>query len=90
MALMNRELDRAVRRRFVLFDRLGMLDRRGIHLVDPWPIGRSLGMTNEETEALPHSRCIKIAASRVTVADLLVGIDARTSIAPHVRFCSVR
>lgn len=50
MALMNRELDRAVRRRFVLFDWLGMLDRRGIHLVDPWPIGRSLGMTNEETE----------------------------------------
>ncbi len=50
MAEMNRELDRAVRRRFVLFDWLGMLDRRGIRLVDPWPIGRSLGMTNEETE----------------------------------------
>lgn len=50
MALTNRELDRAVRRRFALFDRLGMLDRRGIHLVDPWPLGRSLGMTNEETE----------------------------------------
>ncbi len=50
MALINRELDRAVRRRFVLFDRLGMLDRRGMYLVDPWPLGRSLGMTKEETE----------------------------------------
>ena len=50
MALTNRELDRAVWRHFALFDRLGMLDRRGIHLVDPWPLGRSLGMTNEETE----------------------------------------
>ncbi len=50
MAIANRELDRALRRRFALFDRLGFLDRRGMHLIDPWPIGASLGMTHEETE----------------------------------------
>ena len=49
MAIANRELDRALQRRFALFDRLGVLDRRGMHLVDPWPIGASLGMTQEET-----------------------------------------
>jgi len=49
MAIANRELDRALRRRFALFDRLGFLDRRGMHLIDPWPIGASLGMTPEET-----------------------------------------
>lgn len=50
MAIANPELDRALRRRFTLFDRLGWLDRRGMHLIDPWPIGASLGMTHEEIE----------------------------------------
>jgi hypothetical protein len=45
----NPEIDRALRRRFALFDRLAWLDRRGAHLIDPWPIGASLGMTREET-----------------------------------------
>lgn len=49
MATANRELDRALRRRFALFDRLGWLDRRGMHLIDPWPIGALLGMSREET-----------------------------------------
>lgn len=50
MAIASRELDRALRRRFALFDRLSWLDRRGMHLIDPWPIGASLGMTHDETE----------------------------------------
>ena len=50
MAIANRELNRALRRRVALFDRLGFLDRRGMHLIDPWPIGASLGMTRDETE----------------------------------------
>jgi hypothetical protein len=50
MAIANRELDRALRRRFALFDRLGLLDRQGMHLIDPWPICTSLGMMREETE----------------------------------------
>ncbi len=49
MAITNPELDRALRRRFTLFDRLGWLDRRGMHLIDPWAIGASLGMSQEET-----------------------------------------
>ncbi len=49
MAIVNRELDRALRRRFALVDRLGFLDRRGMHLIAPWPIGASLGMTHDET-----------------------------------------
>ncbi len=52
MAIASWELDRALRRRFALFDRLGFLDRRGMHLIDPWPIGASLGMTQEETEGV--------------------------------------
>ena len=50
MAVASRELERALRRRFALFDRLAWQDRRGMHLIDPWPIGSSLGMTHEETE----------------------------------------
>ncbi len=50
MAIASRELDRALRRRFALFDRLGFLDRRGMHLIDPWPIGASLCMTQDEIE----------------------------------------
>lgn len=43
-------LDLALRRRFAFFDRLAMLNRRGMHLVDPWPIGASLGMDRAGTE----------------------------------------
>ncbi len=50
MAMASLTLDIALRRRFALFDRLGWLDRRGMHLVDPWPIGASLGMSRAETE----------------------------------------
>ncbi|GEM_PF-5883577 len=50
MAIENLALDRALQRRFTFFDRLGWLDRRGMHFVDPWPVGASLGMTRDETE----------------------------------------
>jgi hypothetical protein len=45
----------AVQRRFRFFDRLVALDRRGMHLIDPWPLGASLGMTREETERVVMS-----------------------------------
>jgi hypothetical protein len=40
----------AVERRFALFGRLGVLDRRGMHLIDPWPIGSALGLERGEIE----------------------------------------
>ncbi len=40
----------AIERRFTFFQRLGVLNRRGMHLVDPWPIGAALGLSGEETE----------------------------------------
>ena len=45
----------AVQRRFRFFERVVALDRRGMHLVDPWPLGASLGMTHEETERVVAS-----------------------------------
>jgi hypothetical protein len=45
----------AVQRRFRYFDRLVALDRRGMHLIDPWPLGAALGMSHEETERVVAS-----------------------------------
>jgi DNA-binding IclR family transcriptional regulator len=50
MAVQSLTLDIALRRRFAFFDRLALLDRRGMHLIDPWPIGAALGMGHDETE----------------------------------------
>ena len=41
-----------VERRFTFFQRLGALDRRGMHLVDPWLIGAGIGLSDEETEGV--------------------------------------
>ena len=45
----------AVQRRFRYFDRLVALDRRGMHLIDPWPLGEALGMNQEVTERVAAS-----------------------------------
>lgn len=37
------------RRHFAPIDRLRWLDRRGMLLIAPWPIGVSLGMTHDVT-----------------------------------------
>jgi hypothetical protein len=45
----------AIQRRFRYFERLVALDRRGMHLIDPWPLGEALGMTRAETERVVAS-----------------------------------
>lgn len=49
---MTTALDAVVRRRFIFFDHLATLDRRGMHLIDPWVIGPTLGFSSVETEAV--------------------------------------
>jgi hypothetical protein len=48
-AVLTPSLAAVIERRFTLFQRLGVLNRRGMQLVDPWPIGAALGMSGEET-----------------------------------------
>ena len=43
-------VETAIQRHFTFLHRLGALDRRGAHLIDPWPIGTALGMDHDETE----------------------------------------
>lgn len=43
-------LNHALQRHFAFFDRLAALNRRGMHLIDPWTVGRSLGMDRTEAE----------------------------------------
>jgi DNA-binding IclR family transcriptional regulator len=50
MAMKSLTFDIALQRRFAFFDRLAMFNRRGMHLIDPWPVGASLGMGRQETE----------------------------------------
>lgn len=42
----------ALRRRFAFFAQLATFNRRGMHLVDPWPIGTRLGFSMDETECV--------------------------------------
>ena len=43
-------LDATLRRRFTFFEHLGTLNHRGMHLIDPWTIGTTLGFSHDETE----------------------------------------
>ena len=51
----NLALTLALQRRFVFFDKLAALNRRGMHVADPWGIGASLGLDHEETERVLSS-----------------------------------
>ncbi len=50
--MMISPLDTVVRRRFTFFEQLGTFNRRGMHLIDPWPVGTTLGFSPEETECV--------------------------------------
>lgn len=50
--MMSPELNDALNRRFAFFARLGTFNCRGMHLVDPWPIGKRLGFSSDETECV--------------------------------------
>jgi hypothetical protein len=64
-----------VQRRCRFFDRLVALDRRGMHLIDPWPLGEALSMTHDETERVVASlvaigwigRCEREGGERVAL-----------------------
>jgi hypothetical protein len=43
-------LDATLRRRFTFFEHLGTLNHRGMHLIDPWTVGATLGFSHDETE----------------------------------------
>jgi len=45
-------LNDALQRRFTFFAQLATFNRRGMHLVDPWPIGKGLGFSCDETECV--------------------------------------
>lgn len=45
-------LNDALHRRFAFFAQLATFNRRGMHLVDPWPIGLRLGFSCDETECV--------------------------------------
>ncbi len=49
---MNPALNEAIDRRFAFFAHLATFNRRGMHLVDPWPIGIRLGFSRYETECV--------------------------------------
>ena len=43
-------LDATLQRRFSFFEHLGTLNHRGMHLIDPWTVGATLGFSHDETE----------------------------------------
>ncbi len=51
----NLVLPLALQRRFAFFDRLAALNRRGMHVANPWDIGASLGLDHVETERVLSS-----------------------------------
>lgn len=42
----------ALQRRFAFFAQFAIYHRRGMHLIDPWPIGTKLGFSRDETECV--------------------------------------